>query len=181
MSLDPATFPRLRTKRIGGELLTVGTQAPLPRSRVFSWAMTQTANTRRTVSGPRCQGPALLKDFSWYISAHAATVNVTFEIGYAKVSVTEAAVALATIRPYTVLTEIIDPSALVAGGAGQGLIDASTPGTAVRWKEPLDLIVDEPEFFPVVACCNVTATTQLAHGQLRVVEGILRSALEQYF
>lgn len=179
--IDAGTYPAPRLKRIGGESLPSVALTPLPRSRVFSWVENVTATSRRTVSGPRCQGPALLKDCSWYLGTHSAAFNVTVEVGYALNAVTEAGVPLATVRPYTVLNELIDPFAQVSASAGVGFIDEGQPSTNVRWKEPLDLIVDLDQFFPVLAVVNGSANAQLWHGQLRVVEGILRTALEQYF
>jgi hypothetical protein len=179
--IESDTYPRARLKRIGAGTSTSTELTPLPRTRVFSWIETSTANSRRTVSGPRCQGPGLLKDISWYLSTHSGGAAVTIEIGYSPVPVTEAGVALGTVRPYTLLTELIDPFAQLTAGAGAGLVDSSIPNTNVRWKEPLDLIIDQSDFFPVVSFVNATVNGQFVHGNLRVVEGILRTALENYF
>lgn len=106
---------------------------------------------------------------------------MSIELGYSPTAVTENGVALTTPRPYTPLTELIDPFSIFPAAAGRGLVDSNIPNTNVRWQEPLDLIVDQPDTFVVVAHWNNTALAQFWNGQLRLVENVLRSALEAFY
>lgn len=177
--IDQGTYPQLRPSRIGAGASPGVQLAPLPRSRVFQWIENVTVNTRRTLSTPRLQGPVIIKSFSFYVATHSAAV--TAEIGYASVSITEAGVALTTPRPYTLLTEKIDPFGVLADISGRGLLDGTIPNTNVRYSEPLDLIIDQADVFVCLATWNNSALAQVWTGTLRVVENVLRSGLEQYY
>lgn len=175
--IDLSAYPAARKRTAGAAVNDDVSLAPLPRTRYFTWLFNETGTSRRTVSTPRIQGPALIKDIDFYSSVINATDVKSIEIGYALVPVTEAGVALTAARPYTVLTELIDPFAQRAVGAGVGVEQLTTPNTNVKFSLALDLIVDRAEAFITVSLLNTTANAQLWHGKLRVIENVNRDAL----
>lgn len=177
--IDSATYPRLRPKRIGGEAgAPVLSPVPLPRTRVFTFLLREQAQLRQSVSMARCQGPALIKDLEVYESTLATTYAKCLEIGYSTVPVSENGVALTTPRPYTPLTELVNLG-VTANAGGAGLEYWAVPNNNPRVR-PLELIVDLPEFYVVLAWFNNTLNAQDLHGMVRVVEGIDRAALANF-
>ena len=175
--IDLASYPAARKRATGDPNLPQVDNTPIPRTRFFTFLWNETASSRRTVSTPRIIGPAIIKDIEFYTGVINATDVKSVEVGYALVPVTEAGVSLNTARPYTVLTELIDPFSQRAAGAGVGLSQLTNPSTKTSFNIPLDLIVDVPEAYVCVALLNTSANAQLWQGKLRVVEALSRQAL----
>lgn len=184
--LDARAYPLARRNRTGpapsgaqAGILTSDPSTP-PRMRVFPFVFNETATSRRAWSGNQCTGPALIKDLFIGTSAHATPTNKTVEIGIASTRITEAGVALATPRPYTLLTELLDPFNVVLDAAGGGIPDTTTAPNAASQRVKLDLVVYDAQFFPVLALVNNTGNAQEWHGWFRVLEQIPLSKLGDY-
>jgi hypothetical protein len=175
--IDLAAYPAARKRTTGDPNLPQVDNAPIPRTRYFTFLWNETASSRRTVSTPRITGPAIIKEIEFYSGTINATDVKSIEVGYSLVPVTENGVSLATARPYNVLTELIDPFAQRAAGAGVGLSQLSSPNTNVRFTLALDLILDVTEAYVCVALLNTSANAQLWNGRLKVIEGLSRQAL----
>lgn len=175
---ERAWYPRTRKNRAtsASPFESIG-QTPIPRVRVFPFYMALIANTRKTISFGRFIGPALIKDVSFTPGFGVDPSNWTLEIGTSSISVTENNVGLATAKPYSVLTELVDPFSALSLLAGDG-IPGTTLGTAVRWHTiPLDFIVELPEFYAVLGSCNASGGVGNLVGHIRVIEGVNREAL----
>jgi hypothetical protein len=186
--IDARTFPVLRPKRVLGVKTAIDptlealmdTTGELPRPRVFPWDCNTTTGTRRTFSTPRLLGPVMITGLSYEAGAASTPPTESFEIGYANVSVRENNVALGTLRPYTVLTELRNEFNDVAAATGSGIL-SHTPGTSVRnYQTPLRLIITEPEVFVTVSIVNNGPSTFLLTGILTLIEQLSRKALESY-
>jgi hypothetical protein len=174
---DPKIYPAPREDRGGEDDVTDSGDFQHPRTRLFPFIMTLTANNRRTLSTPRIQGPAIIKGIFLAQPFGQDPPGGSIEIGTARAPVTETAVALATARPYTVLSELLNPFAVMVGASGQGLLPTSL-GTIMRHQEtPLDLIVPDAEFFAVIAYVNNSVGAGTFAGHLRVLEGVDPDAL----
>jgi hypothetical protein len=177
---DPAIYPSSRKNRGAGVALDDLAPSPAPRMRVFPFIFVYTNNSRRSVSTPRLVGPGIIKDFTVYRSFAATPPQQTFEIGVAQTLVVEAGVALTTPRPYTVLTELLDPFGYVAGASGDGYPITTLPTGTDHFTIPLDLIVTDAEFFAVVAHINNRVASEEINGYLRVLEAVDREALSGF-
>jgi hypothetical protein len=175
--IDLSAYPSARKRGAGAAVNSDVQLSPIPRTRYFTFLWAETATSRRTVSTPRLTGPVVIKDIDFYSSTINATHVKSIEVGYSLVPVTEAGVALATARPYTTLTELIDPFAQGATGVGVGIEQLTTPATNVKFSIALDLIIDQAECYVCVALVNTSSNGQLWHGKLRVVENVSREAL----
>ena len=175
--IDPLRYPAPRPNRGGHADILDSGSFQHPRTRIFPWVMTTTASSRRSISTPRIQGPALIKGLSIHAPFGVDPPQATIEIGTATIDVTEASVALTAPRPYTVLTELLNPFGVIAGAAGAGL-PLTTVGTMQRWAEiPLDIIVDDIECVIVLAILANALVAGTFNGHLRVLEGVEKEAL----
>jgi hypothetical protein len=187
MTLDALTYPLPRRSRTGppssldaaAAAAAAGSTTP-PRTRIFPWALNETATSRRTISTPRLVGPAIFKSLTFYSSTHQDPPGETLEIGWSPVAVQEAGVALATVRPYTVLTELLDPFGQVNSSAGRGFPQWTIPGATLPWSIDLDLILTEPQFVFTISLVNNTALAQSWHGNAIVLEAVNADALAGY-
>jgi hypothetical protein len=184
---DPTGYPFARRKR-GGPIVEVDPEiaafleentAP-PRSRVFPWLMTAITNTRRSVSTPLLQGPAILRRFSFTLDSNPDPPVVSVEVGWALNPVNEAGVAVATLKPYTVLTELLNPFGVGTLGAGQGYPAFSSVNTHVEWETVEDFIILEPRFCFVAAIHNNGGFTSAGRGWMSVLEGVSPAALRAF-
>lgn len=178
MTADLRSYPAPRERQASPELPD-DPSVQLPRVRAFAFAFSiGAAHGRTTVSGPRCRGPAMLRDVSFYTTNHSGGALAGFEFGYATAPVSENNVALATPRPYVNLTELLDPFGITSTVPYKGMPDPSSPNTFTRFHEPLELLVEQLDFYPVIAFWNnFTVAAQLYHGTLRVEEQLDRNRL----
>lgn len=185
--LLPKQYPLPRRGRVGPpssletQVASVGPDfAAPPRARVFPWVMNITANSRRTLSTPLLLGPAILRKIFFGPGTVTTPPAQTLELGWAPGLVTEAGVALTAARPYTVLTELLDPFAVSAAAKGTGLLADNSANTHVRYEWSLDLIVTEVRFCFTLAWVNNAATAEQRGGQLLVLEAVNPEALRLF-
>lgn len=177
---EVTSYPRSRLNRIGGQA-AAGAQTYLyPRTRVFNFNMAVNGiNTRQTISGARCQGPALIKNIRLKWSGSQDPPKLSCELGYARTSVFENPVATTVTRPYTLLTELSDQQAFLTYSVGQGIINTPyTNDTSGAWD--LNLIIDEPDFFPTVSLWTAAAGLFAIVGFITVVENVSPAALASF-
>lgn len=187
MTIDATTYPLPRRKRVGpdSQLNTLaqaqGDVIPAPpRSRIFPWIMSMTANTRRTISTPKLIGPAILRKVFYQLGTVTTPPGQTLELGWSPTAVSEAGVALTTVRPYTVLTELLDPFGVANAAVGKGLLDTSLWNTNIPYEWSVDLIVTEPQFCFTLSWINNVATAEQRGGQLLVLENVSPDALSVF-
>jgi hypothetical protein len=178
-TLDRRAYPALRVKRAGpppssslDAAIRAGGGTITPRMRVFPLGFNETASSRRTLSSNQCQGPALIKDIALGTSTYTAPTNKSIEVGIASSRITENGVALTTPRPYTLLTELLDPFAAIVDAAGGGLLQTTSAPNMNTIRTPLDLVVLDAQFYVTIALVNNTANAQEWHGWFRVLEAI---------
>jgi hypothetical protein len=187
MTLDALTYPLPRRSRTGpassldaaAANAAAGSTTP-PRTRLFPWAMSETANTRRTISTPRLIGPAIFKSLTFYSGTHQDPPGDTLEIGWSPVAVQEAGVALATVRPYTVLTELLDPFAFMTAPTGRGFPQWTSPTVNNPFEFRLNLILTEPQFVFTLSIVNNSNLAQEWHGTAIILEAVNADALAAY-
>lgn len=184
--LDARTYPAARKQRSGpppsqaDPASLAGGGPTAPRTRFFPFAFNETATSRRTISGDKCQGPALIKAFLLGTSTYSAPISKSVEIGISSTKLTEAGVALTTPRPYTLLLELQDPFSQLASAAGRGYPLATWAPGPNTITFPLDLVVYDNEFYPVLALWNNTANAQQWYGFLKVLEQIRPDKIGDY-
>lgn len=185
-ALDRRAYPALRTKRSGppptaaaAEALQADRDTP-PRMRIFPFAWNETANSRRTISGAKCQGPALYKAFQLGTSTYTAPINKTVEVGIASTPVVENGVALTTPRPYSLLLELQDPFTQLSAAMGRGFPVTTVNPLYRDFVMPLDLVIYDNEFYPTISLFNNTANAQQWVGYLRILEQVPISRLGDY-
>jgi len=174
---DVSNYPRARDKRGSVEAAPGAPSVPLPRMRVLPFATAAIGSSRRSISLPRVQGPALIKDVQFMFGFGVDPPSCTFEIGVSLLPVFENAVANTVPRPYTVLTELSDPAAALLTTAGDGFPVWTIQNPAQGMTKPLDLILDTGAWYVVLAVCNPTAAAGACYGHVRVLEGIDPEAL----
>jgi hypothetical protein len=184
---DARTFPLPRRGRTGPAssldniAAALGSALPAPpRSRVFPFQFSETANTRRTLSTPKLIGPAILRKAFFQTSTKVAPPNESLEFGWALSPVTEAGVALTVIRPYTVLTELLDPFGVSNIAIGKGFPNFTLPGGTVGYEVTLDLIITEPQLAFTVSLINNGINAQQWIGWMSVIEAVSPSALTDF-
>ncbi len=173
-------FPRLRTKRGHGGESVVQPELKSPRTRIFPWHMSLGGQARRSLSTPLLQGPLMIRAIEMYMSTLADPPNLTIEIGYSTVPVQEAGVPLTTARPYTVLTEMLDPFGVITDAAGAGIIVSTLPGTRVHFERTLEIILPGNSAYVVIAAVQSAIGGFPLTGTLRILEGISREAAENF-
>ena len=179
--LELGSYPLARPDRQPAPRLPEYSNAHHARGRVWSWLLTTVASRRVTISGPLCHGPAMLRSCSFFGTTHESTGGMNVAIGYHTSPVTEAGVLNTVARPYTTLTELLNPENLVSQQNAKGFVEGFIPGTLTHWAEPLDFIVTEPTFFPVISISTIAfITAELYTGQLRLTEAAPRAALGRY-
>lgn len=175
--IDAFTYPHPRTRKAPPSQ----PQAPtgvLPISRVFSGEFLPLDMTRTVWSGPRCTGPAVIKSFQMYCQSHSNASQNGFEIGYSKEPVNQNAVDRALPKTWTTLTEIILQNFTSLNPGYAFLNESSPPDTFVRFREPLDLIIDQPFFYPVVVYVQRVGPVGFPYfWQLRLTEQVNRRSL----
>ena len=183
---DLSSYPKARPKRSGPpptasavEQQTTDRDSP-PRTRIFPFAWNETANSRRTISGAKCQGPALYKAFQLGTSTYTAPINKSVEVGIASTPVVENGVALTTPRPYSLLLELQDPFAQLSAAMGRGFPVTTVNPLYRDFVMPLDLVIYDNEFYPTISLFNNTANVQQWVGYLRILEQVPISRLGDY-
>lgn len=184
--LDRRAFPTARRNRTGPP--PAGTAGPLAqpigsdvgRVRVFPWAINETAARRNTISTPKLLGNVIILSLSFSSGSHADPPNDTLEVGYALQPLTETNVVLTVPRPYTVLTELLDPHGIIANDRGQGFFGTTLNVPNRGSRIPLGLVVLERECAVVLALVNPSAFVQTWLGTLTVIENLSFAALARY-
>jgi hypothetical protein len=174
---DPQAYPAPRAGRGSGAAFQADEPITAPRTRIFPFYMRGTLNRRSTWSTPRLTGPAIIKELNWNGGTPSDPPISTLELGVAMAPVTEAAVVTTTPRAWTVLTELVDSSALIADTAGAGFPASTLPGSLAYQPRALNLVMTEPEFFLVVSFWCNAATGSPITGHLVVLEGVDRESL----
>jgi len=174
---DLDNYPRPRKRGVGVDLADLGVPAPAPRMRYFPFHFAQGGPFRWSFSLGRVRGPAIIKGLELYPHAGGDPPSITLEVGTAQLPVNEVNAPLGSPKPYLCLTEFHDPFGLTAGAAGDGIPLGTMPNTHTRYQIPLDLIVTEGEFYPVIATCNAGAAVFSITGALRVLEAVDPEAL----
>lgn len=187
MTIDALTFPLPRRRRVGPptntEVAAVssGALTPTPpRSRLFPYLMSITANSRRTVSTPLLVGPAILRRVSFQASTKTSPPAQSLELGWSPNALTEAGVALTTVRPYTVLTEKLDPFGVSAAAIGAGYPMSTVPNTNIIFELTCDLIVTEARFAFTLSWVNNSLTAEERPGHFLVIENVNADALNVF-
>jgi hypothetical protein len=176
---DLATYPAPRTREAPPSFPQAST-GTLPVVRYFSGQYTFVEQVRFTFSGPRLTGIGVFKNFSIYALSHGAGGQLNIELGYALEPVNENAVARTTPKKWTVLTELRTNNYAPPNAGATGLIDDTVPNTFIRYAEPLDLIVDQPFFYPVVSFWhNITGVMPATWGY-RIAEQVPRKNLQLF-
>lgn len=179
-NIDPTWYPRARKGRSGSPAPLAQDVTPAPRTRIFPFFFTFAANRRRSFTTPRLIGPAIIKDLELYPTFTSSPPSFSVEIGAADTAFIENSVALTTPRPYTVLTELLDPYAAMPANVGAGYPGHTLPTETARYQRNLDLIVTTPEFFAVVALINPSAFAAEYSGAIRIIENVSREALATF-
>ncbi len=184
MTVDAQTWPLPRRSRTGPASSLDATAAAAsadsltpPRSRIFPWTMNMVATSRKTISTPLLIGPAILRKIFFSSGTITTPPQQSLELGWAKLVLTENAVPLATIRPYTVLTELQDPFGVTNIAIGKGLLADNTFSQIQPWERSLDLIVTEDRFCFTLSWINNSATAEQRGGHLLVLEAVNPEAL----
>lgn len=165
-------YPRARKNRGTGVALEQLAGIVAPRMRVFPFFFDMAATRRQSFSLGRCSGPAIIKGIEINPGTGQSPPASTIEIGTSPVPVLETNANLALARPYNNLIELADPFALITGPSGDGLPNFTIPNTHVRYERPLDIVVLDAQFFPVIASINNSAGAASFSGVLRVLEGV---------
>jgi hypothetical protein len=187
MTVDANTWPLPRRRRAGPptnadiQQASSGANAPTPpRSRNFPFLMTMSANSRRTISTPLLVGPAILRRVYFVYGTPSSPPGQSLEIGWSPNAVTEAGVALTTVRPYTVLTEKLDPFAVSAAAIGAGYPAITTPSGRAFWEVPCDYIVTETRFAFTLSWVNNSVSGEERDGYMTVIENVNADALNLF-
>ena len=174
---DPRIYPAPRKGRgAGADIEDLG-PVQAPRMRIFPFFFTNSNTLRRSFSTPRLMGPGIIKGIELYVAFGVSPPNVTLEVGVATIPVLENGVANTVPRPYTVLTELLDPFNAITAAAGDGLTIGTLPSYTAHYERPLDLIVTLNEFFVVVAVPNAGVSVGEFQGKIRVLEDVNPEAL----
>jgi hypothetical protein len=173
---DPRIYPAARKGRGAGVVIEDLGPITAPRMRVMAFAFISTATSRRSLSFGPFTGPCIVKDVEFYHSSFTAGYANSLEVGKNTIPVTEAGVALATARPYTRITELIDPFNVAAADSGQGIPDAGPPSRGF-FQRSLNIVVTDPEIYIILAWINPGLNAETFTGELRVLEGVDPEAL----
>ncbi len=173
-------FPKARKDRRPGSEGLAPAELIAPRTRLFPFHMSLDAVTRRSLSTPLLQGPMMIRSIEFYPSTVADPPNVTIEIGYATTRVTEDGVAITVQRPYTVLTELIDPFGVINDNAGAGFPLSTLPSTRAHFQRTLDMILTINSGHIVVAAIKSAVGGFPLTGVLRILEDISPEAARNF-
>lgn len=182
--LARGTFPAARLKRQGPppssgpeEDLSAPVGSQLGRPRVFPFAIKETAARRNTISTPKLLGNVLIQSLFFSSGSHADPPNDTLEVGYALQPITETNVLLTEPRPYTVLTELLDPHGIIANDRGQGFFGTTLNVPNRGGRIPLGLYILERECSVVLGLVNPSAFVQTWLGYINVIENLSSAQL----
>lgn len=178
----PAEFPHPRYDRaLTGALGLAGLAGgAIPRTRLIPFQFNETANSRRTVSTPGLQGPAILRKIWFQTGVHVTPPQESVELGWALFPFAEAGVPLTTPRPYTLLTELQDPFGVSVATIGQGYPSATLPNTLTDVEKEVNILIPEERFVFCLALVNNGANAQEWQGRFTVVEGLDLTALPSW-
>lgn len=183
---DARTYPAPRAKRSGPIPGTSGGPLASPpgqlvgRTRVFPWRISETAGRRNTISTPRLLGNVVIHSFYFGAGTAADPPNDTIEIGYAPAPVTEINVLVAVVRPYTVLTELLDHNNQIADDRGVGFPQTTLNNPQRGTRIPLGLIILERELAVTISVVNPSAFVQGYFGYMNLTENLSYEALAGY-
>ncbi len=184
---SPIRYPPARargTVRLPSGATVAAAAAPAlaagARTRILNWAYNSTAFTRTTITLGQFNGPAIIKGVECYTSPVPSGVGFTIELGKAATAIDEAAVPLATPRPYSLLTEMRDPFNAVQAASGEGLILSTIPNTIVQYERLVDILIMDPSFYAVVAIYNNSGAGSAVVGKVRIIENISQDAAANF-
>lgn len=185
--IDALTFPRPRLRRTGPPssaaalLEGQGGLATPPRGRVISFGITAALNSRTSVAFGPFVGPVLIRGIHWAWDSAIDPNSRSLEVGWANVNVVETSVALATVRPYTLLTERRDRQNVGNAAAGEGFVNWTSPNTLVMWQKQIHLIVTEDHPYIILAIVNssVVAASRVM-GDLTLLEAVNLDTLSRF-
>lgn len=177
--LDAFTYPHPRHRKGEPSQPQVPT-GNMPVTRYFTGRFAVQDQRRWTWSGPRLTGPAMLQSFDWYTQGHSSGLDQVFELGYALEPVNENAVARTLPRTWTTLTELRLNNVAPMAPPTFGFPDVTQPSVFVRWSERVELIVEQPFFYPVVSYQQQLGSIQPYTWSLRVTEQIDRRRLQLF-
>lgn len=174
---DLKNYPAPRKRGTDTAVEAPPTSFQAPRMRVFPFFFTFAASSRRAFSTPLLAGPAIIKGIELYPTLVSSPPSLTVEVGTSRIEVLENSVALSTPRPYTVLTELLDPFAGMNPAAGDGYPLHTVPTLTAKYESALDLIITDREFCAVLAMVNNNVGAAEVSGVLRVLEAVDPEAL----
>ena len=177
---DPLTYPASRKGRGDAAALLAGEVTRAPRTRLFPFYQRGILNRRTSWSTPRLVGPVVIKDVTIQFSTVSDPPTSTLELGTANIPVNENAVLMTVPRSWTVLTELLDPGALIAGIAGEGFANPTIPLASSHQNRALNLIITDPEFFLVFSFWNNNASTSSVSGVITLLEAVDPEALRSF-
>lgn len=181
MPIDELTYPAPVFDRSGPSPNNAGVPgAPggdPPRTRVFPFWINISANSRSSFVTPTLRGPVIIFGYTVSVDAVGDPPAGTLEIGWKAVPGHEAAVPLATLRPYTVLTELGDLQNGVNDAAGRGFLHNTPQSPALGTYVPIRIVIDAPEVCVVMAEVNNSGFVMKSSGYLHLVENVSREAL----
>lgn len=176
-AFDARWYPKRRKGRGGGAPIPEDLRFAAPRSRVFNISAINGGGAVTWYGFPRCIGPGIIKRIQiWNMNANDP-VGVTLEIGVSYAPLASGFQALTLARPYEVLTEMHPDSNRIAATAGDGIPFGTVPGGTDRQSLQVDLIITQPEFYPVLGLVNSTGGNHGWDVQLTVLEAVNPEAL----
>lgn len=176
-AFDARWYPKARKGRGGGAPIPEDLRFSAPRSRVFNISAINGGGAVSWYGFPRCIGPGIIKSLMlWNMNANDP-VGATVEIGVTYAPLASGFQATTLARPYEILTEFHPDSNRINAQAGDGIPLGTVPTGTNRQSLTLDLIVTQPEFYPVLALVNSTGGNHGWDAQLVVLEAVNPEAL----
>ena len=184
MALAPGTFPAPRLVRPGPASTTLKAAAVAavptpPTSRIFSFRLTTGDTTRSTRSSTRIKGPAIIRGVSFSIGGGAIGTR-WLELGKAAQAVTEAGVALTTLKPYTALTERISDGDAGDPASRVGMFEADQTSDQLKEAHDLRIVVLDAEWFLTVTFSRTGAGGGACAGTITVQEAVDAGTLANF-
>jgi hypothetical protein len=169
--------PRLRgtVTLPSGQVITapkIPTGSPGAQMHVYPFNIQIIAARRSTISTPLLNGNLYILDFTIFSTSHTDPPTETYEIGYALQPVFENKVVLTTPRPYTVLTELLDPFATILDDRGTGFPGTTLITPDTRQVTPLGILVTQPRAAITLTVVSAGVLAQAYYGHFRVLEGL---------
>jgi len=169
---DPKIFPAPRKRGAGVALDELSGPIVAPRSRLFPFHFTWSASSRHSFSTPRLTPPIILKSIFYQQTQSSSPPQQSLEIGIAHLPVYENGVALATPKPYSIITELLNRDSGMPAVAGQGFPFSTLTSGTNHWQRQLDYVITEPDVYLVIAHCNNNVQGAELTGYLTLLEAV---------